>query len=67
MAYQVAEKVVFAVFAVIPAKAGIQSFLAFLDSRLRGSDVRILLFNILLEARHRFSMFSAQCSVLNVN
>jgi hypothetical protein len=32
------EKLVFAVFAVIPAKAGIQSFLAFLDSRLRGSD-----------------------------
>jgi hypothetical protein len=25
-------------FSVIPAKAGIQSFQAFLDSRLRGSD-----------------------------
>ena len=35
----------FAVFAVVPAKAGIQSFPAFLDSRLRGSDEQILLFS----------------------
>jgi hypothetical protein len=42
---QVAEKPVFAVFAVIPAKAGIQSFLGFLDSRLRGSDGGIVFSN----------------------
>ena len=35
---QDAEKPLFAVFAVIPAEAGIQYLQAFLDSRLRGSD-----------------------------
>jgi len=35
---QVAENPGLPLFTVIPAKAGIQSFLAFLDSRLRGSD-----------------------------
>jgi hypothetical protein len=46
---QVAEKVVFVVFAVIPAKAGIQYFHGLLDSRLRGSDDRIVSFSTLLE------------------
>jgi hypothetical protein len=35
---QDAKKTASAVFAVIPVKAGIQYSLAFLDSRLRGSD-----------------------------
>jgi hypothetical protein len=35
----------FGVFEVIPSKAGIQSFLAFLDSRLRGSDGRMAFFS----------------------
>jgi hypothetical protein len=38
---QVAEKAGLPLFTVIPAKAGIQPFLAFLDSRLRGSDERM--------------------------
>jgi len=49
---QVAEKLVFAVFAVIPAKAGIQFFLAFLDSRLRGSDKRLMVFSSLLALKN---------------
>jgi hypothetical protein len=32
---------------VLPAQAGIHSFLAFLDSRLRGKDERNVFFNIL--------------------
>ena len=35
---QAAEKPVYWVFDVIPAEAGIPSFLALLDSRLRGND-----------------------------
>jgi hypothetical protein len=38
MHLEVAEKAVLVIFAVIPAKAGIQYFELFLDSRLRGSD-----------------------------
>jgi hypothetical protein len=34
---------------VIPAQAGIQFFLAFLDSHLRGSDEKIEFFSNLLE------------------
>jgi hypothetical protein len=45
----VAEKPVFTVFAVIPAKAGIQYFPAFVDSRLCASDERIVFLSILLE------------------
>ena len=45
---QVAEKAVFALFLVIPAGAGIQYFLTFLHSRLRGSDERIVFFSNLL-------------------
>jgi hypothetical protein len=33
-----AEKLVLEVFDVIPAQAGIQSLMAFLNSRIRGSD-----------------------------
>jgi hypothetical protein len=44
----VAEKAVIAAFCVIPAKAGIQSFPALLDSCLRGSNGRILFFSNLL-------------------
>jgi hypothetical protein len=44
------EKPVFVVFAVIPAKAGIQSLRALLDSRLRGSDDRMAFFSNLLQA-----------------
>jgi hypothetical protein len=40
--------VVFAVFAVIPAKAGIQYFRGALDSRLRGSDEQTSFFSNLL-------------------
>jgi len=46
--WQDAEKPVFAVFAVIPAKAGIQSFLAIQGSRLRGSDEGTVFFRNLL-------------------
>jgi hypothetical protein len=35
---EIGERPVFAAFAAILAKAGIRPFLAFLDSRLRGSD-----------------------------
>jgi hypothetical protein len=35
----------FADFVVIPAQAGIQGFSSFLDSRLRGSDERIVMFS----------------------
>ena len=45
----VAEKPVFTGFAVIPAKAGIQYFRAFLDSLLCACDERIVFFSILLE------------------
>jgi hypothetical protein len=41
----VAEKVVFVVFGVIPAKAGIQCYIGFLDSRLRGSDGLVVFFS----------------------
>jgi hypothetical protein len=51
--------VVFAVFAVIPAKAGIQYFRAFLDSRLRGSDDRIAFFSNLSV----FGILSLPCTV----
>jgi hypothetical protein len=53
--WQVYEKVVLAVSAVIPAKAGIQYFRAFLDSRLRGSDDWIAFFSNLLELTISFS------------
>jgi len=43
------EKPVIVVLDVIPAKAGIQYFNGFLDSRLRGSDGFFALFSRLLE------------------
>jgi hypothetical protein len=45
---QAAEKPVFEVLNVIPAEAGIQYFLAFLDSRLRGSDGSMTFFSSLI-------------------
>jgi hypothetical protein len=46
--FKVADKGILIVFAVIPAKAGIQYSKGFLDSRLRGSDGLILRFSNLL-------------------
>jgi hypothetical protein len=45
------ERAALLVSGVIPAKAGIQSLLAYLDSRLRGSDERIVFFSNLLETK----------------
>jgi len=46
--WPVAERRDLVVLAVIPAKAGIQCFKSFLDSRLRGSDGLTLFFSNLL-------------------
>lgn len=46
--WHAAEKSGFWAFDVIPAEAGIQSFLAFLNSRMRGSDERVVFFSNLL-------------------
>ena len=48
---QVAENPGLPLFTVISAKAGIQSFLAFLDSRLRGSDGQMPFLSILLQSQ----------------
>jgi hypothetical protein len=44
--WQVAEKGILIVFAVIPAKAGIQCSKGSLDSRFRGSDGLIVFFSL---------------------
>jgi hypothetical protein len=48
---QAAERPVLWVLDVIPAEAGIQAFLALLDSRLRGSDGRTVFFSNLFIIR----------------